>query len=308
MNLTNSNINTFLFHSNSLTPGTSLESNRIIKTKTKNLFNPDKSIVENFSYWLENKPIWYVLIKRNNCNGVAYYLRDWKYFRVYNRFDKPYVKYVIKKFKMFMYYAEEHSFVHIVLTVDRSMSIVDSIKELKKNWNRLRALIKKRLGKNYPYLCVLEPQKSGYPHLHILYFTDKFIIKQNELSDWCKSHNLGKIVFIKRYWVNFRKKPIFYLIKYLSKQYKKDKWSPVEFEFYAYLWFYKIKTYSSNWHMNIKIKKNWCLICIGTFEEIKVVIKQLVSLGCFSYEFPLEFYSKNFMEKLSWWYEDDAIK
>jgi len=69
-------------------------------------------------------------------------MRDFKFFRVYNRFDGQYVKKVAKKFSALSLFAEDHSFVHVILTVEGG-SISENLVRLRENWNRLRALFKK---------------------------------------------------------------------------------------------------------------------------------------------------------------------
>ena len=265
----------------------------------------DRLYVEKFIEWLENKKEWWVVLEREDVEGTRYYLKDFKFFRVYNRFDKQYVKKVIKKFSVLSLFAEDHSFVHIVLTVEGG-SISDNIALLRRNWNRLRALFKKRLGRNYPFVAVLEPQKQGQPHMHILLFTEKFVMDQRELSNWCQEHGLGKVVWIRRYWAHgSRKKPIWYLSKYLSKQYKKDSWSFWDFVFYACVWFWKAKLYTFS--RDIKFPKRKKLIgwraFVLSYEQLIVLVKTNVELHLWSFSLPLEYYTWNLDDKVKWFYD-----
>ena len=270
----------------------------------------DRMCVLKFIEWLKNKKEWWVVLEREDVVGTRYYKRDFKFFRVYNRFDKPYVKKVLKKFSLIKLLAEERDFVHIILTVEGG-SISDNIKLLRKNWNRLRALIKKRLGRNYPFVAILEPQERGQPHLHILYFTKKFVIDQRELSYWCKEHGLGKVVWIRRYWVHgFRKKPIYYLVKYLSKQYKKDAWTFNEFVFYACVWFWRAKTYTFSRDIKFPPKKKligWRAFVLS-YEQLIALIKTNVELHLWSFSLPLEYYTWNLDDKVKWFYDAPTPK
>jgi len=193
---------------------------------------------------LENKPEWYVLIVRDGAEKPLVYGRDWKYFRVYNRFDEPYVKRVRRRFRMLEYLTESHHFVHIVFTVEHKGSISDCCRRLVTNWNRFRSFLIKRIG-SFKYVRVLEPHRDGYPHMHVLLFTKRYVIDQDRLSEWCRRYGLGKIVWIKRYWAGryYKRLPVSYLSKYLSKQFQRSSWSPSELVFYAMLWKFRIRSY-----------------------------------------------------------------
>ena len=275
---------------------------RLIKTKT-DLAPDDRLSMERFLEWLKERKEWWVLLERENVEGVRYYKRDFRFFRVYNRFDKPYVKKAIRKFEQVKFFAEDHSFVHFVFTVERKMSIRESIKALRVNWNRLRALLKKKLGKNYPFVAVLEPHKDGYPHMHVLLFTNKFVFDHEKLSEWCKEHNLGYVVWLRRYWANgFRKKPIFYLIKYLSKQFKKEEWSFGDLIFYACLWDLGAKTYtfSHSFSFGCKFKLVGWKAMVCSYEGLLLVIKANVMLRIWSFTFPLDYFDWNLKKQFAW--------
>jgi len=298
----------------SQTPPLHLNPSRIIKTNEftidielneedlNRLPLNDRMCVLKFVEWLKNKKEWWVVLEREDVDGTRYYKRDFKYFRVYNRFDKQYVKRVLRKFSLIKLLAEERAFVHIVLTVEGG-SISDNIALLRKNWNRLRALLKKRLGRNYPFITVFEPQKRGQPHMHILLFTEKYVIDQKELSNWCKEHGLGKIVWITRYWAHgSRKKPIWYLSKYLSKQYKKDTWTFNEFVFYACIWFWNAKTYTFSHDFKFPPKKKligWRALVLS-YEQLINLIKINVELHYWSFSWPLEYYTWDLERKVRW--------
>ena len=287
----------------------SLECTRLIKTKAleaRSLDPDDRLSVDRFLEWLKDRKEWWVLLERENVEGVRYYKRDFRFFRVYNRFDKAYVKKVIRKFERVKFFAEDHSFVHFVFTVERKMSIRESIKALRVNWNRLRALLKKKLGKNYPFVAVLEPHKDGYPHMHVLLFTNKFVFDHEKLSEWCKKHNLGYVVWLRRYWANgCRKKPIYYLTKYLTKQYRKESWSVGDFVFYACIWFLRAKTYSFNHNIRFgaksKLSGDWDVMVLS-YESLIRVIKIHVEMGLWCFEYPLEYSSMTAKERLRWWF------
>jgi len=312
MNNTISNLKNFSTSEDSLLKDLHLSSLRIIKTQERlkffevgnlgKLSQFDRLCVERFCEWLRNRRDWWVVLERSNVSGVRYYKRDFRFFRVYNRFDKQYVKRVIRRFESLRFFAEDHSFVHIVLTVEGG-SICDNLRLLRENWNRFRALLKKRLGCNYPFVAVLEPQKRGQPHLHVLLFTEKYVIDQDKLSEWCVGHNLGKVVWIKRYWAKgFRKKPIYYLVKYLGKQYKRDSWSFWDFVFYACVWCLEVKTYSFSHNFVFPPRrklKGWSAYVLS-YEELIKTIRLNVRMGLWSFSVPLEYFEWDLRDRVLW--------
>jgi hypothetical protein len=267
-------------------------------------FEDDKLAVMKFVNWFVNKPEWWVLVEREGSSGRKYFKRDFKWFRVYNRFDKPYIKRVIRRFETARSIAENMSFVHIELTVDRSESICRSIRKLYKYWNNLRSFLKKRLGRNYPYFSKIEPHKDGYPHLHIFYFCPKFLIKQELLSEWCREHGLGKVVWLKRYWAKgCRKKPLYYLTKYLTKQFKVKKWSWGEGVFYACMWFMNAKSYTFSQGFLPRKRKSgrWICMYVGSYEGIMHIVSVNVKIGIYCMCLPLWFFELDIRDRVLWW-------
>lgn len=238
---------------------------------------------------METKPNWYILIIRDGSKEPKVYNRDWRYFRVYNRFDKPYVKRVLRRFRILEYLCENHHFIHIVLTVKHLGNRGECCKKLITNWNRLRSLLIKHIG-YFKFIRVLEAHHDGYPHMHILLFTKKYVIKQRMLSSWCEKYGLGKVVWIKRYWAGryYKRMPVAYLSKYLSKQFKRDEWDDGMMVLYAILWKYKIRTYSfSNNFADMKPKNvtsTWKKVAVGEYDVIMKIIKLYVEIGIWVHE------------------------
>jgi len=86
----------------------------------------DRLCVKRFRKWLESRKVWYVVLECEDVVSTRYYMRDFRFFRVYNRFDKECVKKVVREFSVLSLFAEDHSFVHIILTVEGG-SISDNI-------------------------------------------------------------------------------------------------------------------------------------------------------------------------------------
>jgi hypothetical protein len=100
----------------------------------------------------------------------------------------------------------------LTLTLDpASCQSEDSTPYIRRCWNKFRTYLKRRYGTAVSFITVLELQKSGYAHLHIL--LDRFI-PQAWISEAWQAVGGGKIVFIKHVDIH-RIAP--YLAKYLTK-------------------------------------------------------------------------------------------
>lgn len=97
------------------------------------------------------------------------------------------------------------------LTLDpRSCTAETSAKYIKKCWNKLRILQKRFFGKGLKYVSVLEYQKNGYAHLHVLF--DQYIDQRWLKRAWA-SVSKATIVDIRKADERSSK----YLCKYLVK-------------------------------------------------------------------------------------------
>jgi len=100
----------------------------------------------------------------------------------------------------------------LTLTLDpRHCSREDSIPYVRKCFDKFRTYLKRRYKGTISYITVVELQKSGYAHLHIL--IDRFI-EQSWISEAWQAVGGGKIVFITQVDLH-RIAP--YLSKYLTK-------------------------------------------------------------------------------------------
>jgi hypothetical protein len=196
-----------------------------------------------------------------------------------HRWKRSYMKKVKKRFSDALEWYLDYSFVHLVITVPRMGDIAYYMRLLKKAWKNLHDFLVKKRGR-FEFVTVLEPHKDGFPHLHILLFCNWFLINQKELSDYLKSKGVGEVVYIKRYWANrYGKKPIFYLMKYLSKYWRKEDWSEGFLIFSAFLWRSRTRTFSSSRGFfgvldrgkNIKI---WTLWFVSDYDEVYRVLNE----------------------------------
>jgi len=219
---------------------TSLENTTLIKTWWQ------QELVDRFRNWLsEVKNKWIVLAKKNS--EIPYTPDKVLVLPYGTRFREKYYARLLKKFKDEIVWRREQNFIHLVLTVYHK-DIDLTFRWLKYAWNKLHNYLKKKIGW-FEYFCVVEPQKSGFPHLHVLVFTDKYLIHYKKLGELWKKYGIGKIVWIKRYWAKrWNKQPLYYVAKYLSKYIAWKDWSENELLFFALLWYTRTRTYScSRW-------------------------------------------------------------
>ena len=88
----------------------------------------------------------------------------------------------------------------------------DPIKYIRNTFNKFRVSLKRKYGESISYISILELQKSGNPHFHIL--VDRHI-PQAWISESWQAVGGGRIVDIRM--VDLHRAP-YYLTKYLSKQ------------------------------------------------------------------------------------------
>jgi len=101
----------------------------------------------------------------------------------------------------------------LTLTLDPSKCPAEySIKYIRICWSKFRTYLKRRYSVSVSFITVLELQKNGYAHLHIL--IDRYV-PQSWISDSWQAVGGGKIVFIKKVDKHRISK---YLTKYLTKE------------------------------------------------------------------------------------------
>ena len=103
-----------------------------------------------------------------------------------------------------------HRFVTLTLN-PRNCTRLDSAKYVRNCWAKMRTYLKRKYGKSISFISVIELQKSGYAHLHIL--VDRYIDQKWLSNSWDRIGG-GKIVDIR--WVDTHR-VAHYLAKYLTK-------------------------------------------------------------------------------------------
>lgn len=145
-------------------------------------------------------------------------------------------------------------------------------KYFQKNWNRLITNLRKKTGKELPYVCVREFQKNGRVHFHICIFgihlppTKKNAPYNNPISKLWKKYGQGQITDVKNLvskdgamqWLHDKpgdckkdESPMKYLKKYLLKaQYDET----AQFQY----WIYNARyyTYSQSLHRTPKRRRH----------------------------------------------------
>lgn len=140
-------------------------------------------------------------------------------------------------------------------------TIPESFEALKKGWRSLSANLRKELP-GYDYWWIIEPHKSGYPHLHIAIFADLPEDLRRRLSDLWEKYDAGSA----EYGVNFSistpkdlKSVRNYLVKYMAKGLNLEDsphgepaygWTPQELVFYSLAWEHRWRLWGASRHLS----------------------------------------------------------
>ena len=101
----------------------------------------------------------------------------------------------------------------LTLTLDhKTVSADESIRHIRSCWNKFRTYLKRKYGQSVTFISVLEPQKSGHAHLHIL--VDRYI-DQRWISYKWRAVGGGSMVDIRQVDIH---RISAYLSKYLTKE------------------------------------------------------------------------------------------
>jgi len=126
------------------------------------------------------------------------------------------------------------------------LSIPDAFVVLKESWKKLSMIIRRHMP-DVEYIWIVEPQKSGYPHLHVVLFSDVSIGMQDRIkSQWAK-YNAGSYEHGAQFEIRAPDESIKslrnYLMKYIAKgfvstdsRYGDHKWTAAELVFNALVW------------------------------------------------------------------------
>jgi hypothetical protein len=136
---------------------------------------------------------------------------EYLFIRCVNRFMEDYKRVLWKKMKLLQYIDWD---LKIDLTLDpkRFMRLEDELLFIGKAWAKLRAWLLKRYGR-FEFLCVLEAQKSGRPHLHVLVSGIPYV-SHSDLSELWQKYG-GGYVWVRA--INSNVNALWYVLKYVNK-------------------------------------------------------------------------------------------
>jgi len=129
----------------------------------------------------------------------------------------------------------------------KPVTIEESFELLKDGWNKLSKILRKYI-KDLNYIWVVEPHASGYPHLHVVIFTQLSDNLQNKIKKlWSEKYQTGS----KDHGVDFTTRTPEedidslrnYLMKYIAKgfvstgsKFSETSWTKEELVFNALIW------------------------------------------------------------------------
>jgi len=133
------------------------------------------------------------------------------------------------------------------------LSIPEAFVVLKQSWKKLSMIIRKQMP-GTEYIWIVEPQKSGYPHLHIVLFADVSIGMQDRIKTQWAKYQAGDYEHGAQFEIRQPEDSIEslrnYLMKYIAKgfvstesRFGDHKWTPAELVFNALVWDGNFRTF-----------------------------------------------------------------
>jgi len=136
---------------------------------------------------------------------------EYLFIRCVNRFMEDYKRVLWMKMK-FLQYIDWDLKIDLTLDPKRFMRLEDELIFIGKAWAKLRAWLLKRYGR-FEFLCVLEVQKSGRPHLHVLISGIPYV-SHSDLSEIWQKYG-GGYVWVRA--INASVNALWYVLKYVNK-------------------------------------------------------------------------------------------
>jgi hypothetical protein len=136
---------------------------------------------------------------------------DWLFIRCVNRFMPEYKRMLWKKMK-FLQSIEWDLKIELTLDPKKFMRLEDELIFIDKAWSKLRSWLLKRYG-HFEFLKVLEVQKSGRPHLHVLIQGVSYVPHEDLAEIWHKYG--GGYVWIRSLGKGVN--AVWYVLKYVNK-------------------------------------------------------------------------------------------
>lgn len=178
------------------------------------------------------------------------------FFPIDTRFSKNYQRKVRKRMNWLIFRYGNNNAVNLTLTIDPKEFNNDKFKmwiEIKKELNRfltaLKYYFKKRKIGFPPYICTIEAQENGNPHLHFVFLSCK------RLLDWRKIKKLWGLghIFINRTPEGIKiRHPLNYITKYITKTFTKTNNENLLTQ--SLCWLFHIRSFSTSKKLIIPIK------------------------------------------------------
>lgn len=173
-----------------------------------------------------------------------------------NRYCESYQYKVQKRMKWLCYqYGNAHA-VMLTLTIDPDVYKNNKLRmwqDIKPQYHRFITALKyhfKKSNRVFPkYLCTIEAQKNGNPHLHIVF------LNATRLLDWKqirKLWNLGHIFINRTKQGNKIRYPINYIAKYITKTYTETNKDNILSQ--SLCWLFNIRSFSNSRGLIIPLK------------------------------------------------------
>lgn len=134
----------------------------------------------------------------------------------YTRFSDEYYFDVCDKLNGVV--AKDAVFLTLTINPRRFTSLNHAYKELQKSWSKLLDMLQGRWDHKLKFIKIVEFQKNGSPHLHVLFFGITRLIDANELRVfWNKIYGEGTFVKLEHIKNDYAR-VISYIQKYLIKR------------------------------------------------------------------------------------------
>lgn len=127
------------------------------------------------------------------------------------------------------------------------ITIPDCFDLLKNGWSKLRKNI---VNRGFDYVWILEPHRTGYPHIHVCIFGAVTEKDQNQIKKlWC-GYGCGSIEqgaqFSEKAGADSIKSIRNYLMKYMIKAWSDSDWTTAQLVFNALVWANKWRLWGSS--------------------------------------------------------------
>lgn len=180
----------------------------------------DEAMVRFVSYLRQTEGQYLIMLGVEDDSGRAVAVK----LPFLHRWKADYKKRLLAKmYRMNEWYRRNKSPVSMLTltTVQRGLTIPDQLILLKESFNLLKKMMRKHIGKN-EYVWVLEPHKSGYAHIHMLWFGQLTVEQQDMIRDlWVGKYGAGgykdAVQFVVKSTQRSLKSAGAYFFKYLAK-------------------------------------------------------------------------------------------